>query len=194
MKRFLPLTVRTAAVVLIGTLGVTVAACGQAQSSNQHTGSTTTTAPPLPGGYGLVAPDPSLSDRMVLSSTRIASGHPIDGYLLVDNHGTVPINLTHGCRPDFVVVLTSSSYTPQVAWTTGCSGLAFIIEPGTNRFPLQVMTTYLECRQRGPVTTEPKCLTSGPPPLPAGNYDAVLVGDGLALPKPQPISVILTTG
>ena len=29
---------------------------------------------------------------------------------------------------------------------------------------------------------------------PAGSYDAVLIGDGLALPEPQPVPVTLTKG
>ncbi len=183
----------------LGALGAVAAvalglsACGQGQATDQtnHV-PPTTTAPPLPGGYGLIPAVSGLSDRIVLNSTRITSGQSIGGALLVVNHGTVPINLTTSCRPDYVVVLTSSTYTPQVAWATVCSGRPFIVAPGTNRLPLHVITTYLGCRQGGPPSTEPRCLSSGPPPLPAGDYDAVLVGDGLALPKPQPIAVTLT--
>ena len=106
------------------------------------------------------------------------------------NHG-VAINLTKTCRPDFLVVLTSSSYTPLVAWAADCTAAPFIIASGTNRFPIQVATTSLQCRQGGPSAN---CLANGPPSLPAGNYDAVLVGNGLALPKPQPVAVTLTKG
>jgi hypothetical protein len=168
-------------------------ACGQAPSSDQPTvRSTTTTAPPLPGGYGLVAPDPSLTDRMTLSPTRVSSGHSVDGTLVVVNHGTVPVNLTHVCRPDFEVALTNSNYVPQVAWAADCLARPFIIVPGVNRLPFQVTTMYLACAQSGLSPNDPACLPTGSPPLPVGNYVAVLVGNGLALPEPRPISVTLT--
>ena len=172
-----------------------LAGCGQVHSSTQGSSRTTvTTAPPLPKGYGLVAADPSLTDRIVLSSTRIASGHSIDGVLLVVNHGSVPINLTKMCQPDFVVVLTSSNCLPQVAFAAMCSFHPFIILPGNNRLPFQVITTYYGCQNGGLPSPEPKCLSDGPPPLPRGNYDAVLIGDGLGLPEPRPIPVMLAAG
>jgi len=170
-----------------------LASCGPDQSAKQQIHpTTTTTAPPLPGGYGLVTPDPSLTTQIVLSSTRIASGHSINGTLLVVNRGTIPINLTKACRPDFVVALTNSNYVPQVAFATVCSGRPFTIAPGANHLHVDVTTTYLGCRQGGSPSTVPNCLSDEPPPLPAGNYDAVLIGDGLALPEPRPVPVTLT--
>jgi hypothetical protein len=80
-----------------------------------------------------------------------------------------------------------------VAFTADCSIQPLAIAPGTNRLPVKVITTYLACQQHGvSVSGEPSCLSSGPPPLPAGNYDAVLVGAGLALPEPRPVPVTLT--
>lgn len=173
-----------------------VSACTQGQSSVGKAGdlTTTTTAPPLPRGYGLLPSAGNLSDRIVLKSTRTTSGTTIDGTLLVINHGKMPVNLTKGCRPGYEVVLTNSRYVPQVAWPQDCLARSFLIVPGTNRLSLQVLTSYLGCRQAGPPTTEPKCLSSGPSPLPAGNYDAVLVGGGLPLPEPQPVAVTVTRG
>jgi hypothetical protein len=182
--------------VIILTCLVVLAACGKAQSANRLTSpTTTTTAPRLPGGYGLTPPDPSLTDRIVLKSSRVTAGHPIDGTLQVFNHGAAAINLTKTCLPSFVVALTNSKYRPQVAFTTACSGQPLVIASGTTRLPVKVITTYLGCHQSGPPSIEPKCLSSGPPPLPAGSYDAVMVGSGdLALPEPQPVPVILTRG
>jgi hypothetical protein len=187
---------RLAAVAAVAMVVLGLSACSQRPLSAHRSGdsSPTTTAPLLPDGNGLTPAAGVLSDRIVLKSRRIASGQSIGGSLLVVNHGGAPINLTKMCRPDFVVALTSSSYTPIVAWAANCSGLPFIIAPGTNRLPLKVITTYLGCSQGGRPSTEPKCTSTGPPPLPTGNYDAVLFGDGLALPKPQPISVTLTKG
>jgi hypothetical protein len=87
-------------------------------------------------------------------------------------------------------------------WPSGWSSMgtrvgitSLLIAPGTNRFPITVMTTYLACRRQGPVTTEPACTPTGMPRLPQGRDDAVLVGSGgLALPEPRPVPVTHTTG
>jgi hypothetical protein len=110
------------------------------------------------------------------------SGNTIDGTLVVVNRGS-PVNLTKSCRPDYVVVLTNAKYAPQVAFTSDCLAQPFTIRTGTNRLPIHVLTTYLVCHP-------PACTSD----LPAGNYDAVLVGNGLALPEPKPISVTLSEG
>ena len=182
--------IRKMAIILTGLIVLT--ACGEAQSTGSST--TTTTAPPLPGGYGLTTPDSSLTDRIVLKSSRTTAGQSIDGTLLVFNHGAAAINLNKGCRPSVVVALTNSKYVPQVAFAADCSSQPLVIIPGANRLPVEVVTTYLECQQVGSVSTEPACVASGAPPLPAGSYDAVLVGNGLALPEPQPVPVTLTKG
>jgi hypothetical protein len=100
--------IRNIAIML--TCVTALAACGGAQSTGRST--TTTTAPRLPGGYGLIPPDPSLTDRIVLKSSRVTAGQSIDGTLLVFNHGAVAINLTKTCQPSFVVALTNSRYVP----------------------------------------------------------------------------------
>jgi hypothetical protein len=173
---------------------VILSACGQGPSADRHPSRpTTTTAPPLPGGYGLAAPNPTLTDRIELATSRIRSGRSLDGALIVVNHSTRSINLTHPCRPEFTVALTNSRYMPLVAFTTGCSDQAFMVKPGTNRLPLHVTTTYLACGQTPSSSTKPRCTSSGPPPLPPGIYDAVLIGFGLRLPEPQPVAVTLTS-
>jgi hypothetical protein len=170
-----------------------LAACGEAQSTGSPT--TTTTAPPLPGGYGLTIPDSSLTDRIVLKSSRTTAGRPIDGTLLVFNHGAAAINLNKGCRPSFVVALTNSKYVPQVAFAAVCSSAPLNIAPGTNTLPISITTTYLQCQPVGSSGPDhPACVGDEAPPLPIGSYDAVLIGDGLALPEPQPVPVTLTKG
>ena len=75
-----------------------------------------------------------------------------------------------------------------------CSNGPLIIEPGINRFPITVVTSYFECVQPGSssVTPIPECTTSGlPPPLPRGIYHTTLVGSG-ATPLPEPASVSVT--
>ncbi len=70
-----------------------------------------------------------------------------------------------------------------------------VIAPGENRLPVAVSTMYDTCSQgEAPVTaSSPACLPGGRlPPLPAGPYRAVLIGTGLALPDPPPVTVVIT--
>lgn len=114
------------------------------------------------------------------------------GTLLVVNHTAASMNLTKTCQPSYAVALTNSKYAPRVAFATVCSSAPFVIAPGTNRFPISITTTYLACQQSPSSSSDlPTCIKSGAPPLPAGTYDAVLIGDGLALPRPQPVPVVL---
>jgi len=83
-----------------------LAACTNPQASSapklSHS-TTTTTAPVLPGGYGLLPSDPGLTDRIILKSARSTAGKPIPGTLLVINHTAVSINLTKTCRPSYAL-------------------------------------------------------------------------------------------
>jgi hypothetical protein len=145
---------------------------------------------------GLTQAPRQFSDRLVLSHTSVTAGVRISGALIVTNHGTTPVNLTHGCRPDFAVVLTGRGFPPRVSFASDCSTLPFIIKPGVNRLPVTVMTTYQGCTQDLKQATHsvPACLRGrGMPPLPEGRYQAVLVGGGnLPLPAPTPVRVLLT--
>jgi hypothetical protein len=178
--------------VLVGV--IVLGGCGQTQSTRpQPTSPPTATAPELPGGFGLSPSDPNLTDQIVLKSVRSVLGHPIDGALVVVNHGTTPINLTKDCKPDFVIALTNGTYKPIVAFALICSTQPFIIQPGTNRLPFQVVTTYLGCGNGAGPSAVPACIHNMPPPLPTGTYDAVLIGDGsLPLPEPRPVAITLT--
>jgi hypothetical protein len=113
----------------------------------------------------------------------------------VTYRGRAPINLTHGCRPKYAVVVTNHRFPPAVAFTADCKLLPFIIKPGENRLAATVETTYLNCSEVAGQATRrsPACLPGRPtmPPLPAGHYEAVLVGEGLPLPAPAPVPVIL---
>jgi hypothetical protein len=123
----------------------------------------------------------------------VAAGVQIKGTLLVVNHSRTPINLTHGCRPHFEVVLAGRHYRPNVAFPADCSTEPLILRPGPNRFRFSLITTFMVCAAKKDLESgEHACLT-GPrmPPLPAGRYRAVLVGDGLALPAPIPVTVNL---
>lgn len=142
---------------------------------------------------GLVPASPALTDHIDLDVTRVLVGERVKGTLVILNKSRKAIDLLdhHGCMPSFVVVLTNRTYDPSVAFQLNCVKVPLVIRPGTNRFPISVLTTYLGCvvGKENSASTPP-CTLDGPPPIPAGRYDAVLEGDGdLALPAPQPVTV-----
>jgi hypothetical protein len=144
---------------------------------------------------GLVPAPRGLTDRLVLPQTHVTAGTAIKGTLIVTYRGRKPINLNRGCRPQYAVALTNHRVPPHVGFTAACGMAPFVIEPGENRLPVTVVTTYLGCTHDAWQATGslPACLRGRQlmPPLPAGRYEAVLVGDGLPLPAPAPVPVIV---
>jgi hypothetical protein len=144
---------------------------------------------------GLIPAPGGVTDSLVLQRTQVTAGTPIKATLIVTYRGRAPINLTHGCRPQYAVVVTNHRFPPAVAFPTDCALLPFIIKPGENRLGVTVETSYLSCSEVASQATRrsPACLPGRQPmpPLPAGHYEAVLVGDGLPLPAPAPVPVIL---
>lgn len=173
---------------------VVLSACAQGQSSDRRAARpTATTAPPLPGGYGLVASNPTLTDRIDLTTTRIQSGHSINGALIVVNHGTEPINLTDPCSPEFAVALTNSRYVPS--WPSPPD--ARTTPSWSNPGPIDCPWTWPPPTLGAARLTRPSPSRSAPRPdplrFPTGTYDAVLIGFGLRLPEPQPVAATLTS-
>jgi hypothetical protein len=144
---------------------------------------------------GLVPAPPGLTDRLVLRQTHVTAGTVIQGELIVTYQGRRPINLNRGCRPQYAVVVTNHRVPPRVGFAAACGMAPFVIEPGENRLAVTVATTYLSCTYDARQTTSslPACLHGQQvmPSLPAGHYEAVLVGDGLPLPVPAPVPVSL---
>jgi hypothetical protein len=183
-----------------------LAACGPASTSARPKATTPSAtilpASPHPVGAGDLSADgllpawPQLHDRLVLKTTEVSAGTTsVSGTLVVVNDGRRAINLSRGCRPSYVVVLTSRTYEPTVAWAMVCSVRPFLMAPGRNRLPFSISTTYLSCGPPPNTPSDPPCLDHPmrPPPLPAGRYRAVLRGDGLALPPPPSVSITLTS-
>lgn len=134
-----------------------------------------------------------LSDALQLNSTKVTIGQPIQGSLVVSNPGG-PINLSHGCRPGYVVILANSSFPPQVFWPTDCEAGPFLIAHGRTSLPFTVETTYSACAQQGGSVTSrtPPCVGDEPPPLPPGTYEAVIEWESsVPLPPPHPVPVTL---
>ena len=182
----------------VATAGLLVA-CG---SPHAHTTSPETS----PSGVPTVSPAPTtglipaprgLTDWLVLRQTRVRTGTPIKGTLVVMYRGSAPINLNHRCRPQYAVVVTNHRFPLAAAFPSICLAAPFIIKPGENRFAVTVYTTYLQCSEVASQATRrsPACLHGHEvmPPLPPARYEAVLEGDGLLpLPAPAPVPVILT--
>lgn len=205
-KRYLRYLASAAALAAIA--GLT--ACGSARSQppgspspgSPPAGSPSAGAPaagdgpaPAPPTLGLLPASPQLTDRLVLSRTSVTAGTALKGTLVVTNHGPA-VNLTHGCRPAYAVVLTSHRFPPRAAFSSDCSVRPFVIEPGVNRYAVTVLTSYQSCATGPKQATRsvPACLSGHRmPPLPEGRYHAVLVGSGnLRLPPPAPVAVTLT--
>jgi hypothetical protein len=166
-------------IVLAASLGLPSASVGAAQSK-----------------YGLLRASPTLSDRIELDSTHGVAGARLRGTLVVTNRGSRPINLTRRCYPGFLIELTNNHIASQVSFGSPCVNRALLIYPGTRRFAMTILTTEA-CTAAGgasalPIPTCPP--TGGLPVLPPGRYRAVLVGDGVALPAPAPVTVTLVAG
>lgn len=165
--------VAVAAAAAVG--GGLLAACGPAPATSARApsaGRSPSSRPSVvvPPANGLVPAHRGLTDRLVLQRTRVTAGGEIKGTLVVINTSHVPVSLTHGCRPDYVVVLTSRRFPPDVTFTSACSGASFIIRPGENRQAVTVPTTFPNCVRTARLATpqHPACLPGrhgGAPPL-----------------------------
>jgi hypothetical protein len=138
-----------------------------------------------------------LTDRLVLSRTRVAAGTPIAGVLVVTYRGDTPVNLNRGCRPQYAVALTRRGLPPRVGFPADCGVAPFIIKPGQNRLPVTVATTYSACTQAAGQATSavPACGHGRQvmPPLPPGRYRTVLLSTGFPFPAPAPVQVTLSS-
>jgi hypothetical protein len=173
--------------------GVTFIVTAFAGCGTSHTLTSPTTASTIPvSRSGLTHSDARLTDRIVLTKARVPAGLSIHGTLVVTSRAPTPINLNGGCRPNYMVALANKHYQPAVAWASVCSSQPFIIRPGINRLPVTVFTTCLGCGQPGSPSM-PFCVNHTVPNLPAGDYEAVLFGDGLPLPAATPLGVTLTS-
>lgn len=150
------------------------------------------------------------TDRLELSTTSVASGQEIKGWLVVENRGSA-INLTKvatvpirrpgrtpsirlaGCRPDVGIGLSNSHYQQSINFLAQCSPKPFVIRHGVTRIPLTIFATYSGCAQPGGTVTatSPACLSTGfPPPLPAGRYKTqVAWSEIVPIPTPKPLTV-----
>lgn len=134
-----------------------------------------------------------ISQTIQLSATRAVAGQPIAGNIIIDNLGPA-INISHGCRPGYTVVLSNSTYQPVIAWPTNCAAGSFVIPTGATRLPVTVDTTYGTCSPSGSgPSSSPPCLPGeAMPPLSPGTYQArVAWSSQVPLPPASPVTVTL---
>jgi hypothetical protein len=174
-----------------------LAGCGQmhngagGSAGGRHGTGSASPAPTV----GLAPAPAGLTDRIALASTRVRAGTPIRGTLIVTNHGRKTVNLTRACRPYLGVTLAGHGLPVVPPFPADCSGAPFLIKPGVTRLAVTVRTTYSGCTtSKHTAVHTPACLPGNRmPPLPAGRYQAVLIGSGdLPLPPATPVGVLLT--
>ena len=198
MKRLVvPVAVAAVAVTAGVSVGLLSQPVASGQSALQPLAGTVTTIPNQ--SLGPLPASPQLSTRIVLSRTHVVAGAPIKGFVVVTNRGK-PLKLWDRsgpleCRPGYAVVLTNKRFPPQAQFFFSCELRPLVIPSGVTRLPVTVITTYDGCGIYTATKSQPGCFPGFQmPPLPAGQYRAVLVGQGLRLPAPKAVSVTLTVG
>jgi hypothetical protein len=184
MRRRLPLLGLSALFVALALAGC--------DGSGEPTASTGPTAPDERKASPV--PTDPLSTRISLSTTSIASGERLAGVLTVTNRTDEPITLTlgGGCRPKWAVVLANEQIRTEPVFTLECATQPMVIAPGRSDLPFTVTSTFGACTPDASRATSqvPLCRPDGAmPPLPPGEYDAVLVSQSPDLPAPPPIVV-----
>jgi hypothetical protein len=154
---------------------------------------------PLAGASGSQAPP--IRAHIALSTPRVVAGHPIKGTVVLTNttHKEITVN-TCATNGWLAVGLSGpvNSY-PFGSFEVGCAP-SIRLAPGTNRFPVTVITTYAGCAQPrpggSPGTALPFCTESNghvsSPPLPAGRYSTKLHVVGLTGLTQTPNQVVVT--
>ncbi len=96
-----------------------------------------------------------------------------------------------GCLTLFQVVLVNNKYHPTVAWPLCLQ--PFTIPIGESSYPATVEASYSECSSGRPHGVLRACLPNRhPPPLPPGDYRAMLFQAGHLVPVPPAITVRVT--
>ena len=148
---------------------------------------------------GLLPASPSLSDRLVLRTSRVTAGARVPATIVITNRGQAPVKLadSNGCRPSYAAAIVRGG-EPNVSFGASCSRHPLVLAPGVTRLQTTLSTRYLGCTPTKAQATPsvPQCLGGKQhpviPPLPAGRYRVVLVGENLALPAPAAVTVQLT--
>ena len=146
-----------------------------------------------PGAAAHASAKPRYSPALVsvqvkLPSRTMEAGSSMPAHIVVDNRTGHAIHVK-GCGSPFQLGLESSSYHPEVAWPACLQILTIAI--GKSSYPVTLPASYNGC---GPVAqgSSRACLHGRPPPLPAGEYRAVLFQSPQIASAPAPIPVLVT--
>ncbi|MEQ1699406.1 MAG: hypothetical protein ABMA25_04810 [Ilumatobacteraceae bacterium] len=137
--------------------------------------------------------------HLEFTSTEVVAGEALEGWLVIDNNTGSAIDISqNGCAPKWAVRLTNASVPPSAMFTADCriDPTTSTLPTGTTRLPVTATAVYAGC-SGGPASASattflPACLADSDnriPPLPAGEYEAVLVGDLPGIPTPAPVKI-----
>jgi hypothetical protein len=114
----------------------------------------------------------------------------MSGRVVVENDTGRAIHVS-GCLTLFQVALVSNKYQPAVVWFTCLQ--AFTIPVRESSYPVTVEASYSECREGRPQGTVRACLPDRrPPPLPPGDYHAMIFQAGNLVRVPPAMTVRVT--
>jgi hypothetical protein len=136
-----------------------------------------------------------LTVRIELSSDSMVAGSQLAATLVVENTTDKPIDLTTGsCRSSWAITLRRASFVNEPVWTLECTSGPWIVTPGVHRWPSSILASYYHCSGSDqPPPGDVKCPPNsapGTPPLPVGDYEAVLVTSAPgSLPDAPPVTV-----
>ena len=118
------------------------------------------------------------------------TGTTATGEVVVQNNTGRALQAS-GCGSTFALALTSATYQPQVGWLRCLTNISF--PPGRSTYNVTLVASYLACTRGTPSSTLPSCLPSGQaPPLPPGDYRAVLFQNPSIAPSPPARPIHLT--
>lgn len=130
-----------------------------------------------------------LTAAVLLPSHTMTAGSSMAGRVVIENK-TGHVIHTAGCVSLFQVDLVNASYHPEIFWTQCYEPMTIAI--GRSSYPVTVEAAYNHCTQGRPSQGVKRCLPHGSPPLPPGNYRAVLFQAGNLIPAPAAITVHVT--
>lgn len=178
---------------LVIVLALLVAGCSGSHISSRRPQGAPAQPAPNPHTALPAAPHRSsapMSAWVVLPSRMMTAGSSMPGRVVVENHTGRALRVS-GCWRLFQVALASSRYQPAVAWPT-CAQ-AFTIPAGESSYPATVQASYSQCSPGRPQGAVRACLPNRrPPPLPPGDYHAMLFQVGNLVPVPPAITVRVT--
>jgi hypothetical protein len=194
MKRgFVAVAALSVTVLFVSVAGCTSSgAIGGRQSAGVPAGPAST-ASSRAHAAGSVSPAPrrqaaaTVTARLLLPARTMRAGSEMGGRIVVDNNTGHVIGVS-GCLSIFKVLLVSARYRQEAAWLQCLQG--FRIPVGESSWPVHVDASYLTCTEGKPMPGEVACLSSSAaPPLPPGDYKALVSQSSRLFSDPAPITI-----